>query len=202
MDYYLDIYEWLNVARRVIEFDIIVGFLVWSWMYFSFLPLFKKKEVPRSIDLKACNTIVYIGFLYFIVHVIQLILSIKINNNWFTNELSGAYKILFFASPIFCFAVTQMYRWKHFRTYFIYRLVPVLVFTLGIEKFVLFTVMFHRDFMPPEVLMDFPWIDVVLGLGGKLLLFMGLTLFITMLQYCFNYLKNVYEKRRNTTEIT
>lgn len=203
----LSLYEELEWLRKVFEFDIIVGFLVWSWCFYSFLSLLRVKIKKRlkTFDYWACKSIVYYGLIYLIFYLIQMILVLFINE-YPHREVLMEYQILYYLSPLVCLVATQIFRWKHIRKYFIYRWIPLLVITLGMERVILITTSLHRDYLPDgfqeSIFKEFPWAQVIKGLGTKLIIFVLFIVIIIILQYCFNYLKTLYENRRHPTKTT
>lgn len=201
---YTRFYEELIWLRKVFEFDVIVGFLVWSWLFYSFLSLFRvnTKRFVKAFDHWACRSIVYYGLIYFIFTVIQMIL-VPLIKEYPYREVPIEYQILYYISPLICLIATQIFRWKHVRKYFIYRLIPLMVLTLGMERYVIITTSLHRDYLPEgfneSIFKGIPWTAVLNGLATKLLVFILFTLLIIILQYSYNYLKTIYENRRYST---
>lgn len=143
--------EKIIFTLHLINQDFFTAFGLFTILYL-FLSIFIKKEILHQIDEEANKFISFIGILYLIIWIIGIIVEFNILNEEdkisMLNRIFGKYWFGFWIQPLFWVVITQLLRFKKIRKNILLRLLFSLLLILSIEKMILISITFHRDYLP------------------------------------------------------
>lgn len=132
----------LNFILAIINYDIVIGFLYYSIVFFIVFPFFKNKSNLKYFDNYTCKVVIYSSIIYAILLILKLILQFYQletgleKQNYINSFFSNWYAFLLeITIPLF---FIQLLRFKQIKRYLFFRTLIVLVFTFSIEKVAVF----------------------------------------------------------------
>ena len=143
--------EKIIFTLHLINQDFFTAFGLFTILYL-FLSIFIKKEILHQIDDEANKFISFIGILYLIIWIIGIIVEFNILNEEdkisMLNRIFGKYWFGFWIQPLLWVVITQLLRFKKIRKNILLRLLFSLLLIISIEKMILISITFHRDYLP------------------------------------------------------
>lgn len=191
--------EIINFITDFIRIDIFVGFGFYSILYFLLRLFLKDKTLISDFDKSAVQLIIYLGFLWLALWLIgTLVFYFGLENETekaqYYEHLTGKYAYGIWIQPIFWFLLTQLYRIKLIKKYLIFRIIISLFFVLTFERFILFIISLHRDYLPSSWTLDNEYgIDtdyLIMGLLSKTLVVLAI---ISLYHFGIKKIKNALQ---------
>lgn len=187
--------ENFNFVLYVISNDFFISFGIYTVLYLL-ISIFTKKEILYKLDDEVCKLIIFIGIIYFLVWTTAIFISFSNieSRTFLLNRMFGKYWIGFWLQPIIWIAMTQLLRFKMIQKNWFCRLLFSFFFIFSFERIVIFTVIFHRDYLPSswtmysysDLLPDYFWLNLFL----KIILFLVFVrLFFFLRKMIFSYFK-------------
>ncbi|MDX6183545.1 hypothetical protein SGQ44_14910 [Flavobacterium sp. Fl-77] len=143
--------ENILLLLQIITVDFFTAFGLYS-LFFLLLSIFIKNVVLYKIDNEAIKFISFVGVVYFIVWIIGLFVFYAESNteeqNIMLNRMFGKYWFGIWTQPILWFLVTQLLRVKRIYKNIFLRILFSFMLIISIERFILLTISFHRDYLP------------------------------------------------------
>ena len=189
----------IKLLLEIIRTDIVIGFALYSILYFSSLLFISDKTKIKKFDNDACKIIVYIGVFYLFITVFGNVLyyftTTKEKQEQFINVAFGLYWYAYFIELLFPIVLIQLLRIHFIKRFLIFRIIISLIFAITVQKILIIISAYnsHRLFTSnypnfSSFLPNISIFEVIYNLLFKVLLFM-ITVFI------FNYLKQFITKR-------
>jgi len=173
---------------EIILVDFFTAYGLTTLLYFI-ISIFIKKTFLEKVDNQSNSFIVFIGILYLIVFTTALLVELNIldqeSKTYLLQRMFGKYWLGFWLQPILWISITQLLRFEAIRKNIFLRLLFSFFLILSIQKIVIITISFHRDYLPGSWTMShdtsiFPS-NLFLGILIKVfiyLLFVGVFFFI------------------------
>lgn len=167
------------LTLQIITVDFFTAFGLYS-LLFLLVSIFFKKPILFALDEETSKFISFVGILYLLVWVTGIIFFYAVGDveeqNQMIHRMFGKYWFGFWTQSILWFAVTQLLRIKRVRKNVLLRILFSFLLIVSIEKFVILTVTFHRDYLPGSWTMYndleiFPS-NFVLALLAKIIMFL------------------------------
>lgn len=133
----------------------LLGFGVYSIFYFILKNIFKESKALAEFDKSAIRVVLYVGIIWFAVWLFGLYsyysnLELEPEQLEYLNYITGKYAFPFSFQPLFWLSLTQLFRLKFVRMYLFFRIVISILFAVSIEKLIIWTTLFHRDYLPSD----------------------------------------------------
>lgn len=143
--------ENILLLLQIITVDFFTAFGLYS-ILFLIVSIFLKKPLLAKIDDEAVKFISLVGVIYFTIWVIGIFVFYAENNPEekisMINRMFGKYWIGFWSQSILWFVITQSLRFRRIRKNVLLRILFSFLLILSIEKIIILTVTFHRDYLP------------------------------------------------------
>lgn len=143
--------ENILLLLQIITVDFFTAFGLYS-ILFLIVSIFLKKPLLAKIDDETVKFISLVGVIYFTIWVIGIFVFYAENNPEekisMINRMFGKYWIGFWSQSILWFVITQSLRFRRIRKNVLLRILFSFLLILSIEKIIIFTVTFHRDYLP------------------------------------------------------
>lgn len=143
---------------QLLNQDFFIAFGLFTILYLL-LSIFIKKPILHQFDENATQFISFIGILYLIVYSIGLTIELNVLNEIdrasLLHRMFGKYAIGFWTQPLLWVLMTQLLRFEKIRSMIFLRLLFSLFFIFTIERMVLLSVVFHRDYLPMSWTMSY-----------------------------------------------
>ncbi|SHM01215.1 hypothetical protein [Flavobacterium chilense] len=143
--------ENILLLLQIITVDFFTAFGLYS-ILFLIVSIFLKKPLLAKIDDEAVKFISLVGIIYFTIWIIGIFVFYAENNPEekisMINRMFGKYWIGFWSQYILWFVITQSLRFRRIRKNVLLRILFSFLFILSIEKIIILTVTFHRDYLP------------------------------------------------------
>jgi len=166
-------FEFLGLSSEFIRNDLLIGFGLYSVLFFC-LKLFGLKSTFLSVfDRNAIRVVIFLGCLLFCFNIIVYILgdyaSMETRSGPF---IRGA----FYIQTFFWLLLTQLLWFRFFENSIIYRVLMSSLCFLTFERFIIIVTSLHRDYLPGDsfstrVFEMISLTDIIFGLSLKLLTF-------------------------------
>lgn len=172
-----DTFEFITDFIRI---DLIIGFGLYSIIFFLIRLFTKQEKWINDFDTSACRVAIYSGVLFAILWLIGMYsyyfnLTNELEKTSYLQRLTGKYWFGYWLQPIFWIFLSQLLRIKFLRKNLIYRVFMSLMFILTFERLIIIITSFHRDYLPSSWSLDISFIDVIIGFTSKILIFILLT---------------------------
>lgn len=136
---------------QIITVDFFTAFGLYS-LLFLFISIFTNNALLYKIDNEATKLISFIGIIYFIVWIAGIFVFYFESNvedqNKMLNRMFGKYWFGIWIQPILWLLVTQLLRIKNIYKNIFLRIVFAFILIISIERFIILSVSFHRDYLP------------------------------------------------------
>ncbi|MDN5201970.1 hypothetical protein QQ008_11365 [Fulvivirgaceae bacterium BMA10] len=168
--------ETFSYIADFIRIDFLIGFGLYSILFFL-IRLFKaKKGFLTEFDRSACSITIYAGITFAIlwltgilIHYFQI--TEDLERIAYLQRIIGEYWFGFWLQPLFWILLTQLLRINAFRKSLIYRLVMSLLFVFSFERVIIIITSVHRDYLSKSWSLDLTPFEITLGLTTKTILF-------------------------------
>lgn len=187
--------ETIRTLTELLRVDIIIGFGLYSIVFFLFRKFLDKKDFLNDFDHTAVRFTIFAGIVYGILWLIGLILSYnQIDNELdkiaFNQRLIGPYWFGYWLQPLFCILLTQLLWIKSLRKSLIFRIILSLLFLLSFERIVIIITSFHRDYLPSSWSLNLSLGEIIFGLTIKTVIFI---LIVSVIHFGKNKIKSVLQ---------
>ncbi|WP_286912661.1 hypothetical protein [Flavobacterium sp. UBA4197] len=143
--------EELIFSLHAISQDYFTAFGLFTLLYLI-LKIFIKKPILNQIDEESNKFISLIGLIYLVIYIIGTIVELNLMNEedkvLLLNRMFGKYWFGYWFQPLLWVAITQLLRINHIRKNIFIRIIFSFLLIFSIEKIVMLTVVFHRDYLP------------------------------------------------------
>ncbi|MHC0442240.1 hypothetical protein [Flavobacterium sp. 3-210] len=143
--------EKLLFNLEVILIDFFSAYGLLSIIYLI-LSIFIKNQFLQKINSQSNRFISFTGIIYLIIWLTATIVELNIidqeNKNYLINRMFGKYWFGFWLQPLLWISMSQLLRIKAIEKNILLKLIFSLFFILSIEKIVIITSSFHRDYLP------------------------------------------------------
>lgn len=179
--------------------DFFTAFGLFTLLYFS-LKIVVKNPVLSQIDEESNQFISLIGLFYLLLLSIGPLVELSVMNEEdktvLINRMFGRYWFGYWIQPLLWVILTQLLRVKRIRQNIFLRIIFSFLLLFSIEKIVMLTVLFHRDYLPASwtmyIELDFYPSNIVLSLILKIIIFL---LFVYVFSMIRNKVKNLISKK-------
>lgn len=163
----------------IIRLDIIIGFGLYSILFFIIKLFIEKKEFIIQFDENACKIAIYSGIIFAILWLIGMYsyyfsLTDELEKTSYVQRLTGKYWFGYWLQPLFWILLTQLLRIRLLRKNLIFRIIMSLLFVITFERFIIIVTSFHRDYLPSSWSMNLSITEIIGGLTSKILIFIVL----------------------------
>ncbi|MEO8237216.1 MAG: hypothetical protein ABI793_00840 [Flavobacterium sp.] len=187
--------EKIIFTLHVITQDFFTAFGLFTILYL-FLSIFIKKQILHQTDEEANKFISFIGILYLIIWIAGIIVEFNILNEEdkisMLNRIFGKYWFGFWIQPLLWVAITQLLRFKKIRKNILLRLFFSVLLMISIEKMVIISTSFHRDYLPSSWTMynelDIYPSNLILSVLMKICMFL---IFVGIFHFVNNRIKSL-----------
>ncbi|MFG6688046.1 hypothetical protein ACGK9U_15835 [Mariniflexile sp. HNIBRBA6329] len=188
--------ETIRNLTELIRVDIIIGFGLYSIVFFLFRRFSDKKEFLNNFDNTAVRFTIFAGITYGILWLTGLFLSYnQIDNEMdkiaFNQRLTGPYWYGYWLQTLFWLLLTQLLWIKPLKKSLIFRIILSILFLLSFERIVIIIKSFHRDFLPSSWSLNLSFGEIIIGLTIKTVIFI---LIISGIHFGVNRIKNVLQQ--------
>ncbi|KOP38381.1 hypothetical protein DBB36_17310 [Flavobacterium sp. WLB] len=143
--------ENILLLLQIITVDFFTAFGLYS-ILFLIVSIFIKKPILYKIDEEAVKFISLAGVIYFTVWIIGIFVFYAESNpeekSAMLNRMFGEYWFGIWSQPILWFALTQLLRFKKVSKNALFRIVFSFLLIVSIERFMIFIITLHRDYLP------------------------------------------------------
>jgi len=178
----IDAFKFITDFIRV---NLIIGFGLYSIIFFSIKLFTKQKRWINQFDSSACKVAIFLGILFTVVWFIGVFsyyFNLKYGHEKVSSPQHISYKYWFeyFSQPIFWILLSQLLRIKLLRNNLIYRVLVSLMSILTFERIIIIVTSFKSDYLISSLFFDISFIDVIIGIIFKILTFISFT-------YAYNF---------------
>ena len=172
--------ETFKFITDFIRIDIIIGFGLYSILFFAIRLFVNNKELINLFDKSACKVAIYSGVLFAILWLIGMYsyyfnITDELEKTSYLQRLIGKYWFGYWLQPLFWILLTQLLRIKFLRKNLIFRILMSLLFVITFERFVIIIASFHRDYLPSSWTLNLSMIEIIGGLTSKVFIFIAFT---------------------------
>jgi len=179
--------ETLDYISSVIRLDLLIGFGLYSIIFFLVRLFYSKKVRLNNFDYSATRITIYLGVIFCIFWALGCIIYyFQVDDQTeklrYTERMFGKYWFGFWLQPIIWILLTQLLRINFLRKNLLFRIIISLSFVLTLERITIILTSLHRDYLPSSWTMySGNWnfglgpFDVFLGLFFKIFLFVLIT---------------------------
>jgi hypothetical protein len=132
----------IKFILEVIQNDIIVGFALYSILFFISLFFISNKSKIKEFDKHACKVVVYLGLIYLLLSIFGEIYyyftTTEIKKLQFENIIFGKYWYEYLMNLLLPILLLQLLRVNLFNSFLVFRLIISFVFALTISKIAIF----------------------------------------------------------------
>ena len=133
------IIEYSKLLLNIFRYDIIIGFILYSIVYFIIIHFIKDKTLLKHFDKNACNFIIYGSFIYTLVLIITSIIhyiniDVITEKDMYRNIYFGKYWYATLIEIISPLLIIQTLRFKIINKYLLTRITISLIYTITFEK--------------------------------------------------------------------
>jgi hypothetical protein len=165
-------FDVIHFIREFLRVDILIGFALYSILFFITRLFFKNKEKLNQFDESATQLVIYVGLAYFIVWTTEVVLTYFLNKeSIFLNRIS-AYIFLFWTQPIFALIPVLLLKIKFLKKLLIYRVLFSFYFLISFEQYVIIVTSLHRGRSIMNFNTDLTTIELIIHPIFKILLFL------------------------------
>lgn len=192
--------ENILLLLQIITVDFFTAFGLYSILYLI-VSIFVKKPILYKIDEEAVKFISLAGVIYFAVWIIGIFVFYAESNpeekSDMLNRMFGEYWFGIWSQPILWFALTQLLRFKKVSKNALLRIVFSFFLIVSIERFMIFIITLHRDYLPSSWTMyrdlDIYPSNFFLALLMKIMAFL---LFVGIYYLVKNQIKKITKTKR------
>lgn len=138
-----------NLEVILVDFFSAYGLLTITYLILS---IFIKNQFLQKINYQSNRLISFIGIVYLIIWLSATIVELNIidqeSKNYLINRMFGKYWFGFWFQPLLWFPMSQLIRIKAIEKNILLILIFSFLFILSVEKIVIITSSFHRDYLP------------------------------------------------------
>ncbi len=143
----------LSFSLKVICVDLMPGFGIYSLLFWIVRLLPNECERLIQFDKSVTKLVIYLGVTFGFLFVARLLYYYITSNSeldiaQLKNRLFGPYAFGVWLQPVFWVLITQLLRIRILRVSILYRVIMSLLFIFSFERIVIFTSLFHRDYLP------------------------------------------------------
>ena len=155
-----------------IRVDLLIGFGWYSLFAFILIWCNFNKEFLLKFDKSACQMIVWLGILFFVLWFGSIVADyfFIMNENErleFTQRLYGSYSFGIWLQPLFWLLLTQLLRFDNVRKFLLLRIIISIPFFLTFERLVIIFASYHSDYLPSSWYYGFTWMELLISIPLK-----------------------------------
>ena len=185
--------ESLEFITELIRVDLIIGFGLYSILYFLLRRFLKRKEFLQSIDRTAVRITLFAGLAFTLAWLTGLkwtymSLDNEMDKMAFNQRLTGPYWFGYWLQPLFWIVLTQLLWIKALQQSLVFRLLLSALFIFSFERIVIIITSFHRDYLPSSWSLGLSSTEILVGLLLKTALF---TLIVLGVHFGMKGIKNL-----------
>lgn len=143
--------EEIIFTLQLIQIDFFTAFGLFTFLYFI-SSIFIKNPILKIIDEESNRFISLVGILYLILWIIGIFVELNILNHEdkaeLLNRMFGKYWFGFWIQPLLWVLITQLLRFQTIRKSFLLRALFSVLLIISIERMIIVTTAFHRDYLP------------------------------------------------------
>lgn len=135
-------FEVVNFIREFLRVDILIGFALYSILFFIVRLFYKNKEKLNRFDESANQLVFYVGFVYSLIWVIEnIIIYNQIEQDYINSRTQWYYIII---QPLFALIPVLLLKIKLLKKLLIYRVLFSFYFLISFEQYVIIVTSLHR----------------------------------------------------------
>ena len=178
--------ESLHFISEIVRVDIIIAFGFYTIAFFLVRYFSKHKEFLNDFDRTAIKVVIFSGIVFGILWIFRLFISyLEIENEMdkiaFIQRLTGKYSFGIWLQPLFWVLLSQLLWYKRIAKNLFSRVLLSLMFLVSFERMVIITTSLHRDYLPSDWSFGLNTGQVVIGITGKVLVFVFIVCIIHLL---------------------
>ncbi|THF53361.1 hypothetical protein E6C50_03930 [Flavobacterium supellecticarium] len=143
--------EQIIFTLQLIQIDFFTAFGLFTFLYFLF-SIFIKNPIIKKVDEETNRFISFIGIVYLILWIIGIFVQLNVlpqeEKTELLNRMFGKYWFGIWIQPLLWVLITQLLRFKAIRKNIFLRIFFSILLMISIERMIIITIMFHRDYLP------------------------------------------------------
>lgn len=163
-------FDVIHFIREFLRVDILIGFALYSILFFIFRLFFKNKEKLNQFDESATQLVIYVGLAYSLIWLIEnIIIYNQIEQDYINSRTQWYYVII---QPLFVLIPVLLLRIKFLKKLLIYRVLFSFYFLISFEQYVIIVTSLHRGRPIMNFNTGLTTVELILNSTFKVLLFL------------------------------